>query len=307
MEIVCAGFFVSCVRRIASARLCAVTALFVLGSSIGMAAPLHTEGFEAGQGDWQSYQSTLSRVSSGSTGFPSASGGYHLELTDPASPPSGYYSGAYSFLGGSRTDFGTGWSSSLDVYIDLNDPGVGGGTYGFDLSQAMYDSGGSHEQDNIFHVGAADPAGDGSYEVYVNASHNSEFKVTPNKLTSPSQPYGSSEAAGLFADSGWYSFGFDFAPSQAKPGFVEVGFSVEDQADNPFWSANWTTEAYPLSEAGGNGYMWITFSEAERLAIDNAQLSSHGTAVMPEPATVALPGIALVGLAGIRPRRRFAA
>ncbi len=274
----------------------------VLGlATVSMGASLHSEGFETDMGGWSSYQSELSRVYQGSTGISPASGDYHLELTDPANLPQDYYSGAYSFLGGSRTTLGANWSSSLQIYIDLDDPMIAAGTYGFDISQAMYNVGNDHEQDNIFHVGAADPNESGSNGLYVNASHNTDFELKPGKLTRPSQPYGSAEAPGMFTQSGWYTFGWQFSSAGSD---VTVAFSVVDAAGNPLWSADWVTEAYSPSEAGGNGYMWINYADATRLAIDNASVSTPEAAI-PEPMTMLAFGSAVAGLGGyIRRRRR---
>lgn len=258
------------------------------------AAVLHQQGFEANTGDWTEYQSALDQVASGTNGIASAGGSWHLELTDPEPLPDSYYSGAYSFLGGSRSNLAVNWTTSIDIFIDLNDERINSGNYGFDLSQAMYDTTGSHEQDNIFHVGAADPEEDSSYEVYVNASHNSDFAVNANKLTNASQPFNSKESPGIFEDSGWYTFSVGFSPSSTKPGYAEVDFSVVDDQGDAFWSADWTTEHYTLSEAGGNGYLWLTFADVESLAIDNVTLDGQ---VVPEPATIAI--WSLLAAAGI--------
>jgi hypothetical protein len=268
----------------------AAVVVAVLASAGPVLAGSHFEGFETDIGDWQEYSSQLTRVSSGTTGISSAAGNYHLELTDPIEPGEDYYSGAYSFLGGSSTSFGNGWSSSADVYIDVADSRVATGGYGFDLSQAMYDTEGNHEQDNIFHVHSVDPEGDGTYDIYLNASHNTNGIQT--NLASAGQPYGSSEPARKFIDSGWYTFQFDFSPSPDLSGDIEIDFSVIDESDNVFWHADWITEAYTITEAGGNGYMWFTFADTDRLAVDNVTMT-----VVPLPAA-AWAGMVLMGAMG---------
>lgn len=273
----------------------ATITMLLLSSNVCLAVSFHTQNFEDGKGDWINYESELELISPGAGGSDQA-----LELTDPDSISDDYSSGAYSFLGGSSSEFGWGWKSSLDVFIDLEDSQISTGEYGFDLSQAMYDTDGNHAQDNIFHVGAADPENNGSNDVYINASHNSSFENTPTKLTNSSQPYGSEEEPGEFIESGWYNFEFEFVPSTDKDDFVEVSFSVTDSDNNGFWSASWTTESYALDEAGGNGYMWITYSNAESLKIDNAQLSP-----VPEPTTWLLFGTGLLGLLAVGRKKIF--
>ena len=262
--------------------ICAVVTMMLAVSGAAQAVPLHQEGFENDLGDWTSYNSPLTRVYQGSTGIPPASGDYHVELGDPA-PGDG--SGAYSYLGGARDNFGSGWSSSIDIYIDLDDSEIAAGTYGFVLSQAINNAAGTAgEEDNIFHVGARDLEPDGSYELYVNASHGTGGGY--DHVLDPPGYHGGDNSPGQFTQSGWYTFGWNFEPSTERTDydFVYVTWSVVDAADNELWSQSWTTEGYEIQDVGKNRYMWFVEAEADRLAIDNVTM-------IPEPATLCLLGL----------------
>jgi len=221
-----------------------MASLCVLGTA--QATILHQQDFEGGTtADWNSYKSTLT------IGTDSTSGNKYLVLTDPTTIPEGYHSGAYSWLGGARSNLGVNWSSSADVFIDLNDSRIATGKYGFDLTQAMYDTGGSHEQDNIFHVGAADPEGDGTYSVYLNASHNTDFETNAYKLTHTSPAYSDGLTPGVFTESGWYTFGVSFAESTdpGHPNHIDVQFSVHDDQGTEFWATSPKTSVMSRAES----------------------------------------------------------
>ena len=72
----------------------------------------------------------VTRVTSGTGGITSKSGAAHAVLDSTASPSTG----AYTWLGGPRSEFDGGYTVSLDVYMDLTDPAVTADTYGWDLS-----------------------------------------------------------------------------------------------------------------------------------------------------------------------------
>lgn len=269
-------------RTVAMAGLCALIGVNFANAELG-----YFNGFEGGSAaGLLSYQSDVTAVASGTGGITSSDGSYHAVIKDPATLPSGYYSGAFDTFGANNASFGDGWSSSVDVYIDLLDPAVAGGTYGFDYTIAINNAAGSHAQDNIFHVGAL---GDGS--LTLNASHNSDFALNTYK-----QANGLGDM-GTFAQSGWYTFEVAFSES-ATPDAVDIDFSVYDEGGALFWSASTLSSPaqYTLSTAGGDRYGWFTYSTATELAVDNI-------AVIPEPASIAMIG--MMGGLGLFIRRRF--
>jgi len=270
--------------------LIAVAAM-TTGPGVAFGANGYAEGFETSVDSWTSYSSTLGRVASGTDGIASPEGSYHMKVTAPTSGSTG----AYTTLGGYSSDFGNGFTTSASVYIDLTDSGVATGDYGFDLSQAINGSDGNHAQDNIFHVGAVDI--NGTYEVLVNASQNSDASVNPYKLKNDQN--GNYET---IAESGWYTFEFDFAPNVANNS-VDIGFTVYDGNGDEFWTGVGNhSNQYELAdndpnlvEVGGNRYMWFTFIEADSLAVDDVTQ-------VPEPGSFLL--LTLGGLGMLLFRRR---
>ena len=273
-------------RTVAMAGICALVGATIANAEIG-----YFNGFEGGSAaGLLSYQSDVSVVASGTGGITSSDGLYHAVIKDPDTLPSGYFSGAFDTFGANNSSFGNGWSSSVDVYIDLQDSAVAAGTYGFDYTIAINNSAGTHAQDNIFHVGALDD-GLGGYDLALNASHNTDFVLNTFKLQN------GLGTMGTLTQSGWYTFEVAFSES-ATPDAVDIDFSVYDEGGSLFWTAsNLSNPAqYTLSTAGGDRYGWFTYSAATELAVDNI-------AVIPEPASIAMIG--MMGGMGLFIRRRF--
>ena len=262
-----------------------VVGIFAIGGA-ARADVGHFEGFESGEHSWNSYYSQLEGVASGTGGIASSGGSYHLQITDPVSSED--HTGAYSWLGGKSATWGGGWSSSIDIYVDLNDSTIKSGTYGFHLSQSICDTEGSpYLQDNIWHVGAVDD-GNSGFEVGVNTGHNTD--TTPSSRVLNPANYHNVDY-GTLAHTGWYTFETAFGPSTSTqhPDKVDVTWTLYDAAGNVVWYANETTEHYKEEEAGGDGYLWFKTITADKLHIDNV-------AVVPEPATLSLLAVAGVGV-----------
>ncbi|MBS3768345.1 MAG: right-handed parallel beta-helix repeat-containing protein, partial [Candidatus Cloacimonetes bacterium] len=218
-----------------------------------------SEGFEVNEHSWNSYESVLEIVSSGTDGITSSGGDYHLKITDPATGDPG----SYTWLGGTDYGFNLGWSSSIDIYINLSDSKIQTGEYGFHLSQSISDTDGSpYLQDNIWHVGAVDD-GEGGYEVGVNTGHGTNGTPS-NSVINPGNYH--NVDYGVFNQSGWYTFHVAFTNG------VEITWTISDENDNEVWTASEITENYQASEAGGNGYLWFTTIEADAMNIDNVEV-----------------------------------
>ena len=202
---------------------------------------------------WNGYTSPMSRANSGDQGITSSEGSAHAVI-DAANSSS--FTGAFSRLGGYSNSFGDGFTVSADVYIDLTDSEVGADTYGWDLSVAASGQTGSHLRDFIFHA-----ASDASGNVLIAGSNNSSF-ARRNDLASLNHHE--------ISNSGWFTFEWNFRDSA---GSLAVDLILRDASGTFLWKETRYNAADLIATlAGGNRYMWFTFIEAEKLALDNVKL-----------------------------------
>jgi hypothetical protein len=234
----------------------------------GIVATSFLDGFEMDpylvneDPDWFESNSTVIRVVSGTDGITSKSGAAHgvIDSTTLPAPPDDY-SGAFTRLGGYSSEFGLGFTASLDVYIDLSDPAVTADTYGWDLSVAASNQSGSHLRDFIFHT-----ASDASGNVLVGASNNSNG-TRRNDLASINHH--------TITASGWYHFEWDFHDKGDDT--LEVDLNLYDGSGTWLWTETRNNPSDLISTAvGGNRYMWFTFLEVDTLAVDNTTKTAAG-------------------------------
>lgn len=267
-------------------RLIAIAATATLGS-VAMAAVPHSEGFEdpswvPGGDNWQNYAGgNIYRVVSGTDGITSSQGGAHAIITDLAmnndvfGVPTLGALGPYTRFGGYSSDFGGGFSTSLDIYLDPTSLNNGDG---FDYSSAVNNQSGDHLRDFIWHVGMVDGA------LLLNASNNSDRSFNAGKITSGGNAYEVTEA-------GWYTFEHHFYDNA---GTLAVDLVLLNSVGDVLHTITRTTSD-DIANVGGNRYGWFVYNNIDRLAID-------GTQVVPAPGALALFGLG--GLAAARRRRR---
>lgn len=237
--------------------------------------PSYQQGFEdsgfvappiqAGYPDWQKYNSALNRVPSGTDGITSKTGGFHgaLDSTTLPAPPDNF-TGVFSTLGGYASAFGGGFTTSLDVYLDLSDAAVIAGTYGWDLSSAVNNQSGNHRRDFVFHA-----ASNASGEILVGASNGTNF-TRRNDLASVNHH--------TITVSGWYTFEWIFRDNGS--GVLAVDLNLRDADGALLWTETRSTPTDLIASiVGGNRYMWFTFLEVDKLAIDNAALNGISKAL----------------------------
>ncbi len=210
--------------------------------------------------NWNDYNSHLERVVSGTDGIASASGAAHGRIDSTTLPPSpDDWTGAFNRLRGYSSVFGTGFSASVDVYIDLSDPAVAAETYGWDLSTAASNQSGAHRRDFIFHAAADDDTNPGA--VLIAASNNSNF-TKRNDLESINHY--------VISTSGWYRFEWVF---RDFGGTLAVDCNLRDSGGTLLWTETRNDASDIIATVvGGNRYMWFTFLTVDKLAIDNTRL-----------------------------------
>jgi len=205
--------------------------------------------------DWNDDNSHMARVLSGTNGIPSKTGAAHADI-DSTSPPAGQ-TGVFSRLGGYSTVFGTGFKTSQDVYMNLNDPAVLANTYGWDLSTAASGTDGNHRRDFIFHT-----ASNATGTIDVAADNNSNFTRVTNLPTYPNHA--------TITSSGWYTFEWNF---RNVGGVLAVEMIMRDAGGAQLFSETRSDPSDLIpTVVGGNRYMWFTFLEVAHLAIDNTSL-----------------------------------
>lgn len=272
-------------------RTAVTTATLLAAASPALA---YFQGFEdpaftPGGNDWNNYNGgDIQRVATGTNGITSADGAAHAIITNLSNqnnvfgnPTLGAQS-PFTRFGGYSSSFGSGYSTSLDVYLDTS----WSDGQGFDYSSAINRQNGNHLRDFIFHVGVDQGS------LIVNASNNSDYSFNAFKLNNENS--GNNYTV---TTSGWYTLEHVF---YENAGSLAVDFNLLDDLGNTLYSVTRSNASDDIATTvGGNRYGWITYNNIDGLAIDNSTLTA-GT-VIPTPAGFAA---GLLGLAAVATRRR---
>jgi hypothetical protein len=224
------------------------------------------------------------RVPSGTSGIPSASGAYHaIDGGGAFTTWGGYNYGAGNAVPTAFQEYTT----SIQIYLNVN--GGAANDTRFDFSSAINNAGGTHLRDFIFNGGFYNDntgPGAGTDRFVFSASNNSQpgsaFAKNPGR-----DPI-------AISSSGWYTFEHHF---YNNGGVLAADLSIFDPTNALVHTWTLSNPTDLIAGVGGNRYGWFDYNQFSVLAFDNSQLTLVSSAAeVPEPASLLL--WSMIGLGG---------
>jgi hypothetical protein len=207
----------------------------------------------------------VTRETSGTDGILSSAGGHYAQTVPALGDGSQFtrYGGYSSFFPPG------GYTTSIDIYLDMADSDVGEDTR-FDWSSAINGTDGNHQRDFIFSVGTNGLGG-----FVMSASNNT-----------PGWPANPGRDPLTVTTTGWYTFQHTFRDDGA--GVLAVDMSVLDASGNvlKMWTLSDSADIIS-TEVGGNRYGSFFNNGFSSLAIDD--ITRSGSPAL-GPCPVAITG-----------------
>ena len=193
---------------------------------------------------------------SGTGGYTTPGGGKYALLTQVAGDA------PFTRFEGYQTDFGTGFTSSVAVYLA---PGAWTDGEGFDYSVAATQQNGDHLRDYIFHVTQDSSSG----QLLIGGSNNTNFD--PREDLETINHYEVETA-------GWYTFEHVFR--DAGDGSLAVDLNLYNQDGVLVFTETRTNPADLIDTiVGGHRYGWFTnIDVAGGIAVDNLSMTATSAA-----------------------------
>lgn len=241
-------------KSIVSTRsgLLATAAAIAFGGTAWSQVTVFENGFEADVSGWDllALPNQPTRVSSGTGGVVSSSGGFHSTITSAATRW-----GAYRAVFPAQ-----GYTTSVDVYLDV-DGGVPNDTR-FDFTSAINNAAGSHRRDFVFNGGFyndSDLTGTGNRFVFSGSNGSGRAGAFPkNPARSPV----------AISTTGWYTLEHVFSDNGS--GVLQAVLNLKSGATVlGSWTLSDPSDVIG-STVGGNRYGWFSSNEFPSLAIDNS-------------------------------------
>ncbi|TVR81721.1 MAG: HYR domain-containing protein [Saprospirales bacterium] len=165
--------------------------------------------------------------------------------------------GTFSRLGGYSSTFAGGFETSIDVYIELNDPAVINGTYGWDVGVGVNDQSGDLLRNYYFHV-----ASNATGQVLIGSSNQTDGTRKTDLASGNHAQISSSR---------WLRFVWTF--QDAGDGSMEANLTVMRLNGTVVYSESYNEASDVIADiVGGNRSMDFPFLEVEDLSIDNVRL-----------------------------------
>lgn len=275
--------------KVMATATAAITAAFTGLTTAASASTIISQGFETNTAGWNN----VTRVASGTDGVISSEGNYHATVGTDSTV-------SYYTTNGSYADVPVPYSTSLDIYLNVNGGYANNTRFDYDAALSKVD--GTHLQDFIFNAGFYNDSNTGP------SGGVNRFVISASNNSQPSSAYPANPGRNPIAitQTGWYTFTHSF---YNDGGYIAALMTITNSSGTNVGSFTLGGQSDPqhlFSEVGGDRYNWIDFNQVSNLAIDNYSETTPSTVPLPAGMPLMLGGLGALGLLRRRRRRNAA-